>query len=154
MDTQDRIILMLDSLADMRSERELIAADKQNAIDRVLTAEVKAQLDAIDAEFGDQIGAADVKIAELEKATRLAAEVSPTSVRGARILAVITPPKAQVEHPVDVAAYAETHAPVKQFLRYEITVDAEALKRYGKSDPGVLPFISYTKPRVTLRDLK
>jgi hypothetical protein len=154
MTDQERITLMLDSLADMRSERELIAADKQTAIDQVLTDEVKAQLAAIDAEFGPQLDTANEKIAELEKATRLAAEISPTSVRGQRILAVITPPKAQVEHPDDVVAYAETHSAVKAYIRIEYVVDAEGLERYGKSDPGVLPFISHSKPKVALRDLK
>ena len=77
----DAIIDKLNHLAQTRTQRANLTAEKQAAIDRVVTPEIKAQLDAIDREFAETEKDLDFAIGVLEaeiKAAVLAQGVSAT----------------------------------------------------------------------------
>src|SRR5215471_15648812 len=62
----DSIIDTLDRLAQTRTQRANLTAEKQAAVDRVVTPEIKVQLDAIEQEFTETDKDLDFAIASLE----------------------------------------------------------------------------------------
>ena len=125
MTDKERITLMLDSLADMRFRRDLINSDKQAAIDGVLTVEIKAALAGIDAEFGEQMAAADVSIGELENAVKSAVVVHGESIRGQHLMAVWSKPR--------------------------VSWDAKALDGFVAAPPEMERFRKVGEPSVSIR---
>jgi len=125
MTDKERITLMLDSLADMRFRRDLINSDKQAAIDGVLTVEIKAALAGIDAEFGEQMAAADVSIGELENAVKSAVVVHGESIRGQHLMAVWSKPR--------------------------VSWDAKALDGFVAAHPEMERFRKVGEPSVSIR---
>ena len=81
---------MLDQLAELQAQLEVIRLSKHAAIDTVITPEIKARLDEIDAEFDPQNDSIEVAIDALT--TNIKAEVIATgaSVKGAHLQAVYT----------------------------------------------------------------
>ena len=81
---------MLDQLAELQAQLEVIRLSKHAAIDTVITPEIKARLDEIDAEFDPQNDSIEVAIDALT--TNIKAEVITTgaSVKGAHLQAVYT----------------------------------------------------------------
>ena len=81
---------MLDQLAELQAQLEVIRLSKHAAIDTVITPEIKARLDEIDAEFDPQNDSIEVAIDALT--TNIKAEVITTgaSVKGTHLQAVYT----------------------------------------------------------------
>jgi phage host-nuclease inhibitor protein Gam len=80
----------LDQLAELQAQKEYLALQKQALIDSVLTAEIKAKLAEIDAEFAPQSEAVDTNIDALT--TEIKADViqAGTSVKGTHCHAIYT----------------------------------------------------------------
>ena len=155
--TRDDIVRKLDELAEAEAQKALLADDKQHAIEVAMPADVVKLLADIDAEFDMQARAVDANIEELETEIKAATSCCTESVKGAHKIAVLTPPKPQAEHPSDVAAYATDHPAVATYVKRTVTVevDAEGLLRYAKTtDAEAARFITYTKPKVSIRDTK
>jgi len=114
MDNKERITLMLDSLAEMQSQRELVKADRQAEIDKVLTQQVKDELLAIDVEFNGLLAAADEKITTLTSAIKDAVVAHGETVRGARVMAIWTKPRVSWDTK-KLDGYAAAHPEIQVF---------------------------------------
>ena len=78
----------LDQLADYRAQRDLLNLQKQELIDAVLTAEIKAKLAEIEAEFGMKAEAVNENIAGLEAEIKAEVIAVGHTVKGGSLMAV------------------------------------------------------------------
>jgi hypothetical protein len=78
---------LLDALAEMMAERDLIRIARDEQIEKIL-APVRSELDAVEEEFAGRLAAADSKIAALEEQIKRAVAAHGESVRGKRLIAV------------------------------------------------------------------
>jgi hypothetical protein len=78
----------LDHLANYQAEREVLQLQKQELIDEILTAEIKARLDEIEAEFAPRMVAVDENIAALEEEIKADVLQNGATVRGTFLRAV------------------------------------------------------------------
>lgn len=78
----DDLIQKLDQLANFMAQRDVLNLQKQELIDQVLTPEIKARLEEIEAEFGGRMEAVDANIAELEAEVRQQVLQHGSSVKG------------------------------------------------------------------------
>jgi hypothetical protein len=79
---------LLDLLADLYAQRDLVAVDRQAAINSVIPPEVKALLADIDAEFAGKTETVNAKIAELEVGIGELVKRGGKSVKGSVLQAV------------------------------------------------------------------
>jgi hypothetical protein len=86
----DPIIDKLNQLAQTRAQRANLTAEKQAAIDRVVTPEMKAQLDAIDREFTETEKDLDFTMGILEAEIKAAVLGQGASVTGSHLQAAWT----------------------------------------------------------------
>jgi len=84
------IVQKLDQLAEFMSQRDLVGIHKQEAIDAVLTPEIKAKLADIETEFGYQTKAVDENIDLLTCDIKLRVIASGETAKGAHIQAVFS----------------------------------------------------------------
>lgn len=73
----------LEQLKELDAQKVIIQLDKQKAIDEVLTEEIKAQLDAIGAEFDPLMEAINETITRLEAEVKAAVLSKGSTVKGA-----------------------------------------------------------------------
>lgn len=66
----DEIIEKLDRLANFMAQRDVLGLQKQELIDQVLSPEIKARLEEIEAEFAGRLEAVQANIDELEAEIR------------------------------------------------------------------------------------
>ena len=78
----------LQQLEELYAQQDLVSIQKQEAIDRILTPELKAELAAIDLEFGQQADAIMKTINVIESEVKLAVVTHGTTVKGQRFMAV------------------------------------------------------------------
>ena len=76
----DTIIEKLNQLTQTRTQRANLAAEKQAAIDRIVTPEIKAQLDALEREFTETEKDLDFTIGVLEAEIKAAVLAQGASV--------------------------------------------------------------------------
>jgi adenylate kinase family enzyme len=86
----DPIIDKLNHLAQTRAQRAHLSTEKQAAIDRVVTPEIKAQLDAIEREFTETEKDLDYTIAVLEAEIKAAVLEQGVSATGQHLQATWT----------------------------------------------------------------
>lgn len=115
----------LDLLAEHQSQRDSISLQKQALIDKILTAEIKAKLAEIDAEFSDKTSAANEKIANLESEVKEAVKVLGSSV------------KANFLHAV--------------WVKGHVSWDTKAMDGYAVGHPEILFMRKEGDPSVSLR---
>ena len=87
---EKEIIEMLDELAQLRAQADVLGLDKQAAIDSILTPSIRQQLADIEAEFADKAEAVNAKIAVTEKAVKGVVEHLGKSIRGEHLQAVFS----------------------------------------------------------------
>jgi Tfp pilus assembly protein PilO len=121
----DSIIDKLDRLAQTRTQRANLTAEKQAAIDRVVTPEIKAQLDAIEQEFTETEKDLDFAMASLE------AEIKATVL----------------EHGVSATG---THLQAA-WTKGRVTWDTRALDIYSTLHPEIRPYRKEGEPFVVIR---
>lgn len=85
---ENEIKIKLDVLAEHQAQRDAVALQKQALIDEILTAELKAQLAEIDAEFADKASVVTKKITDLEAKIRENIALHGASVKGQYLHAV------------------------------------------------------------------
>jgi len=78
----DKIANQLDRLANFMAQRDVLNLHKKELIDQVLTPEIKARLDEIEAEFTGKLETVEANITALEEEIRQTALKHGTSVRG------------------------------------------------------------------------
>ena len=111
---------MLDKLSELQASRTVVNLQKQELIDAVLTAEIKAKLDEIEAEFSPTFEAIDAGISALESEVKAAVIQAGATVKGAHLQAVYTKGRVSwdtkgldgylVAHP-EMAAFRKEGAP-------------------------------------------
>jgi hypothetical protein len=79
---------LLDKLADYQAQRDAINLREQDAIDRILTPDILAQIEDIKTEYAMQRLGADENIAALEAEVKAAVLTEGKSVKGAYLQAV------------------------------------------------------------------
>src|SRR5574341_183872 len=72
----------LDKLANFLAQRDVFSLQKKELVDQVLTPEIRARLDEIEAEFAGKMEAVDTHIAALEDEIRQEALLQHASVKG------------------------------------------------------------------------
>jgi hypothetical protein len=106
----------LDRLANFQAERDYLGLQKQELIDEVLTPEIKARLEEIEAEFSLKVEAVDENITALEEEIKQDVIQNGASVRGEFLRAVWN--KGRVSWDTRAMdAYATTHPKVLQFRK-------------------------------------
>lgn len=111
---------MLDQLAEFEAERDLIAVRKQEAIDAILTDEIREQLAFIDAEFDPLYAPVDEHISILTAGIKAAVIEHGASVKGQYKHAVLTPEKVTAKYNTEALdGYAATHPEILPFRKEE-----------------------------------
>jgi hypothetical protein len=112
----DELITKLDQLANFHAQRDVLNLQKQELIHQVLTPEIKARLDEIEAEFGGKVEAVEENITALEEqirrdVLRRGASVKSTFFR-------VTWHKGRVSWDTNsLDAYAEAHPEITSFRK-------------------------------------
>ena len=84
----EEVIEMLDELAQLRAQADVLGLDKQAAIDSILTPSIRQQLADIEAEFAEEAETVNAKIADAEKAIKRAVKQLGKSIKGECLQAV------------------------------------------------------------------
>ena len=121
----NEIIQMLDKLADFQAHRDVLALQKQELINTVLTPEIKAKLAEIDVEFGSQLEGVNINIAELEQKVKAAVIETGGTVKGQFLMAV--------------------------WAKGRVSWDTTALAGFAAAHPEILQFRRIGEPSVSLR---
>jgi hypothetical protein len=120
-------IQKLDLLAEYQAQLDLLELQKQELIDRVLTPEIKAQLEEIETEFAGKADAVSLKIAELQEQIRREVVSIGATVKAAHYQAVYT--------------------------NGRVSWDSKALDGYATAHPEVARFRKLGAPSVSLRKI-
>jgi hypothetical protein len=115
----------LNQLANYRAQLDVLNLQKQDAINGVLTPEIKAALDEIEAEFGQMSEGANGNIAALEAEIKEAVTAHGETVKSEFLMAVYNKPR--------------------------VSWDTKGLDGYAVAHPEVKAFQSFGKPSVSIR---
>ena len=119
---------MLDQLAEFEAQRDLIAVRKQEAVDAVLTDEIKAKLAEIDAEFDPLYQPVNEQIETLTAGIKAAVIEHGATVKGQYRQAVLSSGR--------------------------VSWDTKALDGYAAAHPEIAPFRKVGEPSVSIRIVK
>ena len=115
----------LDRLAEFQAQKDMLAIDKQALIDQVLTPELKARLEEIDAEFAGRSEAVDANIAALETEIKEGVLSKGATVRGSHYMAV--------------------------WNRGRVAWDDKSLSHYAQAHPELLQYRRQGEPSISIR---
>ncbi len=115
----------LNRLAELQASRTVVSLEKQSLIDQVLTPEIKARIEEIDAEFAPTLEAIDTGIVALEAEIKTAVIVNGETVKGKHLQAV--------------------------FIKGRTSWDAKMLEGLAIAIPQILQARSIGAPSVTIR---
>lgn len=121
----DRIKQRLQQLEELYAQADLVAIQKREVTDKVLTPEIKAELAAIDLEFGQQTEAITETINVIEAEIKLAVVALGATVKGPKFMAV--------------------------FNKGRITWDSKGLDGYLVAHPEIKAFRKEGEPSVSIR---
>ena len=121
MNTQQK----LDQLAKLQAQQEYLALKKQELIDAVMTAEIKAKLAEIEAEFAPGAETVAANIATLTTEVKADVIAAGSTVKGAHLQAV--------------------------FSKGRVSWDTKALDGYAAAHPEITPFRKEGEPSVSIR---
>lgn len=123
----DPVVTQLDDLATLRSDRDALAEEKEEAIARVYTPAIRAQVEAIEEAFAAHTSDLDAQIRDLEAAIKEAVLARGTTVKG--------------------------HAIQAMWMKGRVSWDTKALDSFAQSNPAVLKYRKVGEPFITLRGL-
>jgi hypothetical protein len=121
----DNLQVMLAWLDELQSQRNIILMDKQSAVDKVLPAEVKAELEAIDLEFDGMLATVDEQIERAKEQIRPLVVAQASTVKSRYLSAI--------------------------YNRGRITYDTDALDKYAQSHPEILQYRKVGFPTVSFK---
>lgn len=119
------ICTKLDRLANYQAQKEVLKLDKQALIDQVITAEIKARLDEIEAEFAGRLEAVDANIEKLTEEIKEDVTKHGASVRGTFLLAI--------------------------WNKGRISWDTKRLDDYARYHPEILGYRKQGEPYISIR---
>ena len=120
----EKIANQLDQLANFMAQRDVLNLQKKELIDQVLTPEIRARLEEIEAEFAGKLEGAEANIAALEEEIRQTALQHGASVRGAFLRVV--------------------------WHKGRVSWDTQSLDRYAQAHPEVGAFRKQGEPYVSI----
>ena len=115
----------LDQLANFQAQRDVIHLQKQALIDEVLTPEIKARLEEIEAEFAEKVEVVDANITALEAEIKAEVVRCGASVKGTFLMAI--------------------------WNKGRVSWDTKAMDGYALSHPEILSFRKEGEPYVSFR---
>ncbi len=118
----------LDRLANYQAQKEVLKLDKQALIDQVITAEIKARLDEIDAEFAGRLEAVDANIEKLEEEIKEDVIKHGATVRGTFLMAV--------------------------WNKGRVSWDTKRLEVFAQYHPEILGYRKQGQPYISIRTLQ
>ncbi len=118
----------LEELAERQAQLSAVMAEKQNAIDAVMTAEMRQKLAEIDNEFASATDALSQQIESLEQQIKYDVAEFGASVKGSLLQAV--------------------------YSKGRVSWDTKGLDKYANEHPAVLAYREIGKPSVSLRQVK
>jgi len=118
----------LDQLAEFQSARDVAMLEKQALLDEIYTAEIKARMAEIEAEFAGKTETVNENIAALEAEIKQAIIVHGASVKGSFLHAV--------------------------FAKGRVSWDTKSLDGYATAHPELLSFRKEGEPSVSIRVAK
>lgn len=118
----------LEDLAERQAQLSAVMAEKQNAIDAVMTAEMRQKLAEIDNEFASATDALSQQIESLEQQIKYDVAEFGASVKGSLLQAV--------------------------YSKGRVSWDTKGLDKYANEHPAVLAYREIGKPSVSLRQVK
>ena len=122
------IKVKLDMLADFQAGRDAIALQKQQLIDDILNAEIKAKIADIEAEFADKLQTVNDNVTNLEAEVRQAVIENGASVKGTFLHAI--------------------------WVKGRVSWDGKSLEGYMAAHPEIAAFRKEGEPSVSLRGVK
>ena len=116
MNTEEQIQYKLDELADYKAQVDALEFQKQDAINQVLTPEIRAEVADIEAEFSNKAEAANLNIAALTIAIKQMVLEYGGTVKGEFFMAVRN--KGRVTWDTKkLAGYAAAHPEIEAFKK-------------------------------------
>ena len=88
-EAEQEIVNMLDRLAQLRAQVDMLEMDKQQAIESVIPDEIREQIADIETEFGEKLEALQENISELEKSIKDAVKGLGKGVKGSVLRATL-----------------------------------------------------------------
>ena len=125
---ENEIKLKLDQLAEFQAQRDAAMLEKQALLDEIYTAEIKARMAEIEAEFAGKTEGVTANIAALEAEIKQAVLAHGASVKGSVFHAV--------------------------FAKGRVSWDTKSLDGYATAHPELLSFRKEGEPSVSLRVAK
>jgi hypothetical protein len=122
------IAQLLDQLANFRAQQDVLNLQKRELIDQILTEEIKARLEEIEAEFATRMEAVDENIALLEEEIRAEVIQHGATVKGTFLRAV--------------------------WNKGRVSWDTRGIERYAQSHPEVLDFRKQGSPYVSITKIE
>lgn len=86
-------ITKLNKLAELYSQKDVIALQKQELVDNILTPEIKAQIEDVNIEFADKLSAIDDTAGLLEAEIRAEVIQAGDTIKGDHMMAVFNKPR-------------------------------------------------------------
>ena len=117
----------LDQLAEYQSQRDVVMLEKQRLLEEVITAEIKARIAEIEAEFSGTTEAVTGNIAALEAEIRQAVIEYGSSVKGSHFHAI--------------------------YVKGRVSWDAKFPDGYAVAHPELLHYRKEGNPSVSLRNI-
>jgi len=117
----------LNKLANFYAQRDLVALQKQELIDAILTSEIKARLSEIESEFALKSEGVNANIANLESEIRASVLAAGISIRGEFLHAV--------------------------FSKGRVSWDTRGLDGYAIAHPEITSFRKTGEPSVSIRKI-
>jgi len=112
----EEIVNKLDQLANFMAQRDVLNLQKKELIDQVLTPEIRARLEEIEAEFTGKLEAVDANVATLEEEVRQEALRHGASVKGTFLRVVWHKGRVSWDNK-SLDVYAELHPEINTFRK-------------------------------------
>jgi len=114
----------LDQLANFQAEKDVLHIEKQELLDQVLTPEIRARLEEIEAEFAPRLAAVEDNIGALEEEIKKDVLNNGATVRGSFLRAV--------------------------WNTGRVTWDTKGMDRYAMNHPDILEYRKQGQPYVSI----
>lgn len=123
-----QVIAMLDQLAEIQSQLDVLQVERNRLTDALIPAEIKAEIAAINAEFADKIEMAESNARELRSQLVPLVLEAGASVKGERLQAIV--------------------------VKGRVSWDTKALDGYAINHPELFAFRKEGEPTVQIRTRK
>ncbi len=127
MNDEQMIVEQLNALDDLQSQVSIERANKQAEVEKILPAEVRAQLAALDAEFEERIEEAEAKAAAMKASIQETVKAHGATVRGAQLMAVFS--ERTTWDSRRLAGYAQAHPEVNGFCKKMTSVSIRTMEK-------------------------